>query len=154
MALCLANARDVTSQSQSVSPRFDVTQLAQVNAIPAPSAQAKAEDKARESFDSFTQEWMKKLIGTEGWQKKNKMEVTHTADGFVAEYNGYLPHRYTVVKPTESKAIPFIGVLTYYKKVMRSVAKTKEEAVQGSFEQAGTTEVSEIFRYTKGKWVY
>ena len=82
------------------------------------------------------------------------MRMTQTEAGFVAEYTGYLPHRYTVVKPTESKATPFVGVLTYRKKKMRCVGKTKEAALEGPFEQAGTSQVSEIFRFTKGKWVY
>ena len=82
------------------------------------------------------------------------MKVSETADGFVAEYSGYLPHRYTQVKPTKSKDTPFVGILTYYKKKMRSVGKTKGQAIQGPFEQNGTSQVSEIFRYTKGEWVY
>ena len=126
----------------------------QVQDVPARSAQDKAEDTAREGFDTFTREWMKKLIKTEDFQKKKKMRMTQTAEGFVAEYTGYLPHRYTVVKPTESEATPFIGVLTYYKKKMRCVGQTKEAALKGPFEQAGTSQVSEIFRFTKGKWVY
>lgn len=124
------------------------------NQIPARSAQDKAEDAAREGFDTFTRAWMKKLIKTEDFQKKKKMRMTQTAEGFVAEYTGYLPHRYTVVKPTESKVTPFIGVLRYYKKKMRCVGQTKEAALKGPFEQAGTSQVSEIFRFTKGKWVY
>ncbi len=126
----------------------------QVQAVPARSAQDKAEDAAREDFDTFTRSWMQKLIKTEDFQKKKKMRMTQTAEGFVAEYTGYLPHRYTVVKPTKSKATPFVGVLTYRKKKMRCVGKTKEAALKGPFEQAGTSQVSEIFRFTKGKWVY
>ena len=80
------------------------------NQVPARSAQDKAEDAAREGFDTFTREWMKKLIKTEDFQKKKKMRMTQTAEGFVAEYTGCLPHRYTVVKPTESEATPFIGM--------------------------------------------
>ena len=135
----------VTGETQS--------RLAQ-NQVPARSAQDKAEDIAREDFDKFTQEWMRKLIKTEDFQKKKKMVVTQTEVGFVAEYTGYLTHRYTVVKPTESKATPFVGVLTYRKKNMRCVGKTKEAAIEGPFEQAGTSQVFEIFRFTKGKWVY
>ena len=135
----------VTCETQS--------RLAQIQ-VPARSAQDKAEDTARKDFDTFTREWMRKLVKTEDFQKKKMMRMTQTEAGFVAEYTGYLPHRYTVVKPTESKATPFVGVLTYRKKKMRCVGKTKEAALEGPFEQAGTSQVSEIFRFTKGKWIY
>ncbi|MCS6925224.1 MAG: hypothetical protein NZ578_04900, partial [Candidatus Binatia bacterium] len=75
-------------------------------------------------------------------------------NGVLAEYVGYLPHRYITVKKTSSKDTPFVGILTYYQQVMRSVGKTREEALKGPFQQAGTSQVSEIFRYTKGKWHY
>lgn len=96
---------------------------------------------------------MQKLAETEDFQKK-RMQIRQTQEGFVAEYMGYLPYRYTTIKPTQSKATPFIGILTYYKKTMRSVGKTKKQAINGLFEQAETSQVSEVFRYTKGEWVY
>ena len=125
----------------------------QTPASPAPSAGEEAEDHARASFDVFTRKWMQKLAKTEDFQKK-RMQITQTQQGFVAEYTGYLPYRYTRIKLTQSKATPFIGILTYYKKTMRSVGETKKQALNGLFEQAGTSQVSEIFRYTKGEWVY
>ena len=116
--------------------------------------QEEEEDHARESFELFTRKWMQKLVKTEDFQKKKMMKIIRAGEGFVAEYTGYLPHRYTVVKLTKSKLTPFVGILTYYKKKMRSVGKTKGQAINGLFEQAETSQVSEIFRYTKGKWVY
>ncbi len=146
--------------SETSSPLYDVTVIGETqsrlaqNQVSARSVQEKAEDAAREDFDTFTREWMRKLVKTEDFQKKKKMRMTQTEAGFVAEYTGYLPHRYTVVKPTESKITPFVGVLTYSKEKMRCVGQTKEAALEGPFEQAGTSQVSEIFRFTKGKWVY
>ena len=96
---------------------------------------------------------MQKLADTEDFQKK-RMQIRQTQEGFVAEYIGYLPHRYTTIKLTQLKETPFIGILTYYKKTMRSVGKTKKQAINGLFEHAETSQVSEIFRYTKGEWVY
>lgn len=111
-------------------------------------------DEARQTFDHFTQDWMRKLIKTEAFQKAKRVTVTKTIEGFVAEYTGYLPHRYTEVKSTKSSTTPFIGILTYYKKQMQSVGKTEQDALSGTYRQAGTSEVSEIFRYTKGRWIY
>lgn len=110
--------------------------------------------QARLSFEMFTRLWMKKLMAAERFQKNERLTVTETADGVVAEYAGYLPDRDTTVKATTSAVTPFIGILRYYRTTMRSVGKTKRQAVRGPFEQADKNRVSEIFRYTKGEWVY
>lgn len=112
-----------------------------------------SEDAALASFDTFTIEWMKKLEETEQFHK-TKAKVTESPEGFSAEYTGYLPPRYTHVKKTESSDTPYVGILTYYEATLRSSGKTKEEAMQGPFSQVEQTQVSEIFRFTKGKWEY
>jgi hypothetical protein len=112
------------------------------------------EDEALASFDAFTLDWMEKLRRTEEFQRAERMKVAESSEGFAAEYNGYLSHRYIVVKKTTSKDTPFVGILTYYQQTLRCVGKTREEAVRGPFQQAGTSQVSEIFRFTKGKWHY
>ena len=123
-------------------------------AIPAPPPPEVTEDTALAAFDTFTIEWMKKLSQTEEFQRTNKVKVTQSPEGFLAEYIGYFPHRYITVKKTEAKDTPFVGILTYYEKTMRCTGKTKEEAVQGPFQSADSQQVSEIFRFTKGKWAY
>jgi hypothetical protein len=123
-------------------------------AIPDPPLPEVTEDTALAAFDTFTIEWMKKLAQTEEFQRTSKVKVTESPEGFLAEYIGYFPHRYITIKKTESKDTPFVGILTYYEKTMRCSGKTKEEAIQGPFEPAGQQQVSEIFRFTKGKWAY
>ncbi len=154
-SFCLATAGETSPQQSAPSPHTEATQpdQNQTPSNPAPSAGEEAEDWARASFDVFTRKWMQKLARTEDFLKKG-MQIRQTQEGFVAEYTGYLPYRYTKIKQTQSKAIPFIGILTYYKKTMRSVGKTEKQATNGLFEHAETSQVSEIFRYTKGEWVY
>ena len=106
------------------------------------------------SFDTFTQEWMTKLAEAEEYHRTQQIKVTPTPDGFSAEYTGYLSQRFIEVKKTEYQDTPFVGTLTYYERTLRCTGKTKEEALQGPFEQAETSPVREIFRFTKGKWVY
>ena len=152
---CLATAEETSPQQRAPSPRTGEAQPAQNQTPSSPSSSAgeEEEDRARASFDVFTRQWMQKLAETEDFQKK-RMQIKQTQEGFVAEYTGYLPYRYTTIKLTRSEATPFIGILTYYKKTMRSVGKTKKQAVDGLFKHAETSQVSEIFRYTKGEWVY
>jgi hypothetical protein len=106
------------------------------------------------SFDTFTQDWMKKLAETEDYHRKELIKVSQTGESFSAEYVGYLPQRFIEVKKTTSQETPFIGTLTYYERTLRCTGKTKEAATQGPFEQVETTPVKEIFRFTKGQWVY
>jgi hypothetical protein len=109
-----------------------------------------AEEAARESFDTFTIAWMRKLTKID----RHKEKVTETEGSFSVEYLKYLPTRYTVVKKTKSEQTPFVGILTYYRRQFHSTGTTEEEAQEGPFEELKTKQVSEIFRYTKGKWVY
>ena len=106
------------------------------------------------SFDVFAQEWMTKLAEAEEYHRTKQVKVTEGADGFTAEYLGYLPQRSIEIRKTEYKDTPFVGTLSYYERTLRSTGKTKEQALQGPFEQVGTSPVREIFRFTKGKWVY
>jgi len=122
---------------------------------PAPPVSAiVAEDAALASFDVFTIEWMQKLAQTEDFQRTERVKIIESAEGFSAEYIGYLPHRYITVKKTSSKDTPFVGILTYFEKTLRCTGKTREEAVRGPFQQVDTSQVAEIFRFTKGKWKY
>jgi hypothetical protein len=106
------------------------------------------------SFDTFTQDWMKKLAEAEEYHRQELITVSQSGESFSAEYIGYLPQRFIEVKKTTSTETPFIGTLTYYERTLRCTGKTKETAAQGPFEQVGTTPIKEIFRFTKGKWVY
>jgi hypothetical protein len=155
LLFCLATAGETPPQqgTPSLHPGETHPPHNQPPPSPASSVEEEEEDRARASFDLFTRQWMQKLVRTDDFQKK-RMQIRQTQDGFVAEYTGYLPYRYTTIKLTQSELTPFIGTLTYYKKTMRSVGKTKEQAMSGLFEHAETSQVSEIFRYTKGEWVY
>ena len=156
----LAPAGQLRSQSRALSmplrqstvsiPHVHLVQsgAVQVGSDAPTGQQQETADTARASFDEFTREWMQRLLATEEFQKTQRLTVTETEDVFVAEYTGYLPHRYTVVKSTSSEVTPFVGILTYYKKRMQCTGKTEEEAIQGPFQQAATSQVSEIFRFT------
>ena len=111
------------------------------------------EERALAAFDTFTIEWMKKLEGTEDFHK-TRAQAVESPDGFTAEYVGYIPDRSIRVKKTDSVDTPYVGILIYSEKTLRCAGKTKEEALQGPFDQVETSQVSEIFRFTKGKWVY
>lgn len=145
-----------TAVKSKTAAKPKIARKSKPNAAPkiaAPAAAVISQDVALATFDAFTIEWMKKLAETEGF-RKSRAQVKQSQEGFFAEYTGYLPDRYINVKKTESTETPYVGILTYYEKTLRCTGKTKEEALQGPFNQVDTNQVSEIFRFTKGKWVY
>lgn len=158
--ICLFNVATAAEQKKETKPKTVVktktVKKSKAKAAPkiaAPAAVVISEDVALAAFDAFTLEWMKKLAETEGF-RKSRAQIKQSPDGFSAEYTGYLPHRYIHVKKTESADTPYVGILTYYEKTLRCTGRTKEEALQGPFNQVDASQVSEIFRFTKGKWVY
>jgi hypothetical protein len=140
------------SKAAQSKPRVAAVKPSNKSTVPTPTIVSEADALA--SFDRFTSEWMEKLARTEEFQRTQRMKVIPSPEGFSAEYVGYLPERYITVKRTDSRETPFIGILTYFERTLRCIGKTKEEALRGPFNQAETNQVSEIFRFTKGKWVY
>jgi hypothetical protein len=117
--------------------------------------QAQEEVSVLQSFDSFTRQWMEKLGRAEEFRRSQRMRVKKTVNGFEAEYTGYsLLSRKFTIKKTTSPLTPFIGILTYQEKVLRSSGSTQKEAIRGPFEVVETNKVMEVFRYTRGKWKY
>ncbi|MGH8009279.1 MAG: hypothetical protein ACREQ3_20005 [Candidatus Binatia bacterium] len=121
----------------------------------APEPPSLTEEQALASFETFTVEWMNKLIQTADFQRTEHIKITESPEGITAEYVGYRPERSIWVKKTKYPHTPFTGILSYYETTMRCVGKTKEEAIKGPFEQGELKPVSEIFRFSQeGKWVY
>jgi hypothetical protein len=58
------------------------------------------------------------------------------------------------VKATGDKASPYVGVLKYEEHTYASHAGSAELAQQGPFECEKQVVVTEIFRYSCGKWQY
>lgn len=149
VCLCLLSgcmgAYDRTTQHQETLP-------VPIEAPPPPvlTESERAEEAVRASFGAFTAKWMNKRAKVQETYRKVKKHKM----GFSAEYAEALPTHYVKIKKTQSKETPYIGILSYYKKTFRSTAKTKKDALKGPFEDLGTGSVSEIFRYTGGKWVY
>ena len=150
--LGLAESHSKTSARKSTKAKSTKTKTSAKKAPPAPVVVD--ESVVQSSFDTFTQDWMKKLAEAEEYHRQELLKVSQTGESFSAEYVGYLPQRFIEVKKTTSAETPFIGTLTYYERTLRCTGKTKEAATQGPFEQVETIPVKEIFRFTKGKWVY
>ena len=113
------------------------------------SSAAMAGDVASQ-FTAFCEEWMGKLAARE------QHNVTHIKwdtkpDGVQGEYVAYTKEHTCTLKDTSQ--VP-IGKIIYREIVYQKHGGTIPEAEKSEAQAIETTEVTEIFRYAAGKWVY
>jgi len=114
------------------------------------STAAVAEDAAS-AFPSFCEEWMHKLeVREEDNVKHIKWEPDGT--GVLGDYIGYT-HEHTCMIKNGTGSVP-VGEIVYREIRYEKRGGTVTEAAQSTAQPVETTEVTEIFRYDKGKWIY
>lgn len=109
--------------------------------------------KAEKSFERFKKAWIKKLYRIERENLRN-IRLKYSGDLFRAEYIGYGEKFNHAIKKTKSSLTPFIGILTYHQIKYVSIGRDKKRVLKCPFTIETRTKVKEIFRYTRGKWVY
>jgi hypothetical protein len=124
---------------------------AKAKAAPAAAKQAKGKVSLDDSFKVFCGEWGKKLNERETFNiKQIKWD---TGQNWVqGTYIGYSEPLSCAVEP-DSGVVP-IGKIIYHEFVYEKRGATVPEAQREPSKAVETTEVTEIFRYTNGKWVY
>lgn len=108
-------------------------------------------DRAKESFPRFCEEWMTKLAERE---QRNLANVDWVEkEGVVyGTYIGY-SNQHSCVFKEGSDATP-LGKITYLEVRYEKQGPTREEAQRNPPRPIETTEVTEIFRYANGTWAY
>ncbi|MBG0776715.1 MAG: hypothetical protein H0S85_09840 [Desulfovibrionaceae bacterium] len=118
--------------------------------VPAPLSHHPAYDK----FKSFAIVWAAK-VNSNYRCTRARAEVVRRGEAFVARYFALDPATIqTTVKPSTSKASPFVGIMRYLEGVYESSGATRAEALGGPFSLVKQTRITEIFRYSKDDWVY
>jgi hypothetical protein len=114
-----------------------------------------AEDEAvKEAFEVFQNDWIAKL-SQHGEFGEGKIKVEKDPQGrYRATYRAIAKDRESEVKATGDKKSPYVGVLKYEEQTYAHIADTPELARQGPFECERRVVITEIFRYTNGKWLY
>lgn len=88
-------------------------------------------------------------------QNIRTMKSETAANGrVVGRYICYGPDCVQEVRPTGSKVTPYVGILRYSQKVMEKEGDTLQQMQENAAVPASEIEVTEIFRYTRGRWVY
>ena len=113
------------------------------------STAALAED-ATAAFTSFCEEWMGKLAAREVHNVAN-IKWDAKPGAVKGEYVGYTKEHTCTVK--EASKVP-IGKIIYREIVYQKHGGSIPEAEKSPAEATEVTEVTEIFRYSAGKWVY
>ncbi|MBI3782628.1 MAG: hypothetical protein HY270_04430 [Deltaproteobacteria bacterium] len=114
------------------------------------SCRAFAED-AKSAWPAFCEEWMHKLQARE---ERNvsliKWEDDHAS--VLGSYVGY-SHQHECVLKNDDGPAP-VGKITYLEVRYEKRGPNVEEASHSQAKAVETTEVTEIFRFSKGAWIY
>ena len=114
------------------------------------SAGALGQD-ATSAFPSFCEEWMHKLEVREQYNVAHIQWETN-GDGVQGGYIGYT-HEHTCMLKDGTGHVP-VGEIVYREIRYEKRGATRAEAEKSEARQSEVTEVTEIFRYSDGKWVY
>ncbi|HZR83079.1 MAG TPA: hypothetical protein VFD92_18435 [Candidatus Binatia bacterium] len=105
------------------------------------------------TFDDFCKSWVDKLRERERYNITKIKWETAPDGAVVGEYVGYDTNNVGPQTVGNVDTTP-IGKLVYLELRLRRTGKSKEEALAHDPEIVERTEVTEIFRFERGAWVY
>lgn len=106
------------------------------------------------SFENFSKGWMSRLEQV-NQQNSRDLKPAPAANGrLVGRYVCYGPDCVREVRGTDSKATPYVGIIRYAQKVMEKEGETPQKMKDHPGVPTSEIQVTEIFRYTGGRWVY
>ncbi|MGQ9812162.1 MAG: hypothetical protein ACUVQ2_01940 [Dissulfurimicrobium sp.] len=107
------------------------------------------------SFEKFAKTWMNKLENINKANSKTVVIKPSTADGiYSGRYICYGPECQTSIKKTDSTETPYIGLIRYSEKHILKKGPTRQDAMNDPGTTIKETPVTEIFRFSKGRWIY
>jgi len=106
------------------------------------------------SFENFSKGWMARLEQV-NQQNNRALKPESAANGrVVGRYICYGPDCLREVRGTESKATPYVGIIRYSQKTIEKEGDTTKNMREHTGVPTSEIQVTEIFRYTGGRWVY
>jgi hypothetical protein len=115
-------------------------------------AGASSHDEVRRKFEQFAAEWMDKLRQRQKHNVAN-LEWHARGQGVESVYIGYDTANYQILPLTNLDSVP-IGKLVYMELKLRVVGPSRDAALSQEPQVIERVEVTELFRYQQGKWVY
>jgi len=107
-----------------------------IAADPAKQASSSERSKAKQRFEGFAASWLSDLRKQEQQARRAGQNHIGPGEDFTLE-----------LRSTGSAGAPYVGILHYTEHNMRCSGAN-------ACQRTGTSHVSEIFRYQKGKWIY
>lgn len=106
-------------------------------------------------FDTFSSKWLQLFTekGCSNRQKACVVQDPNKPNTIVMQYHEITEVVGKEVKTTGNKAAPYIGILKYKVMVYESEGVSVEEAKRGPFYKTKQVTMTEIFRYSNGKWI-
>jgi hypothetical protein len=129
--------------------------LASILATPAWSAERIATgsaDSAKADFPAFCRSWMQMVSARES-DNRRAIQWRRDPSGFEGEYIGYGEAQRCEVKTATPTGVP-VGRVVYREFRYRKSGPSVDAAAQSAPVVVDVTEITEIFRYAGGKWVY
>jgi hypothetical protein len=117
-----------------------------------PAAPAAGEDKATVDLRAFCKKWMGFLEQRES-DNRRKVKWQPGGAGVAGTFVGYSKDYDCIMKEKSTNGTP-IATIVYREYLYSAAGPSKDEALAAQPTVVEATEVTEIFRYTKGEWVY
>jgi hypothetical protein len=109
--------------------------------------------KLAETLDAFCTKWMG-FLATRERDNRKSIHWQTGPDGVRGQFVGYSPDYQCQMKPMQSKKDTPVATIVYREYVYQQEGPSTSEAAEAAPRVMEATEVTEIFRYNKGKWVY
>lgn len=121
-------------------------------AKPAAGGASAADQKIADQLKTFCRKWMG-FLETRERDNKRAVKWQPKADGVSGQYVGYSQEYDCTLKERSSNGTP-VATIVYREFVYEQAGASREAAQSATPTVVDATEVTEIFRYTKGEWVY
>jgi hypothetical protein len=120
---------------------------------PAGQALAVDEPAVQRDFEGFVGDWMAKLAKV-CEENGRALKLAASKQGFSGEYVCYGPENRFWIKKTDSEITPYLGFISYQEKLILKQGRTFQEVRLDPGRVTSEMPVTEIFRWTAGRWVY
>jgi hypothetical protein len=119
---------------------------------PAKAAAAESDEKIADDLKAFCKKWMGFLETRERDNKRGVKWQTNPG-GVKGQYVGYSTEYDCIMKERSSNGTP-VATIVYREYLYETSGASQDAALAAQPTVVDATEVTEIFRYTKGQWVY